>query len=90
MSLLSNAVNVFLQVIEYLIFIRVIVSWLPISGENKVLEIMHQLTEPILSPIRNMIELSEIGRNTTIDFSPIIAILIIGFIRHYFFGASLL
>lgn len=89
MNLLLNAVDVFLQIIEFLIFIRVIVSWFPAADENKLTEIIYQLTEPILAPIRNMTERSEIGRNMAFDFSPIIAILVIGLVRYYFFGASL-
>ena len=33
-------------------FVRVIISWLPISRDNQLIRALYQLTEPILAPIR--------------------------------------
>ncbi|NLB82514.1 MAG: YggT family protein [Clostridiaceae bacterium] len=67
-----------LSLVELLLLIRVIVSWLPI-GYNKFIEILYMLTEPILAPIRRLIE-SSIGR-IMFDFSPIIAFLLIRLVK---------
>ena len=56
---------------------RVIMSWLPISAEHPISVILHQVTEPILGPIRKV--LPKLGM---LDFSPIVAILLIVVIQN--------
>ena len=47
-------------------------SWLPISAEHPISVVLHQVTEPILGHIRKV--LPKLGM---LDFSPIVAILLI-------------
>ena len=57
------------------ILARVILSWIPIgpdSGMAQVVQVVHQITEPLLAPIRRL--LPEMG---VIDLSPMIAILLL-------------
>jgi YggT family protein len=56
---------------------RVIMSWLPISAEHPISVVLHQVTEPILGPIRRV--LPKLGM---LDFSPIVAILLIVVIQN--------
>jgi len=77
-----SAVDWVLRIIEYAILARVIISWLPISRDNQIIRLLYQITEPILAPIRGIIQRSAIGRNMIIDFSPLIAFLLIGLIRN--------
>ena len=56
---------------------RVIVSWLPISPENPIVTVLYQVTEPILRPIRAVLP-----RLGMLDFSPIVAILLIVVIQN--------
>lgn len=70
--------------IEYAILARIIISWLPIPRDNVFIRILYQITEPILAPIRGLIERSAIGKNMMIDFSPVVAFLLIFFIRSIF------
>ncbi len=83
--LVKQALSLLLTVIEILIFIRVIVSWLPIGRDNPLIRTLYQLTEPILGPIRRLIEKSPIGANMMFDFSPLIVWLIIRVIRNIFY-----
>ncbi len=75
---IGTAVVILLQIIQYAILIRVIVSWLPFPKDNQFIRLLYQITDPVLMPIRNMIERTSWGRNMMIDFSPIIAFLILG------------
>ncbi len=84
--LFYRAVDILLAVIEFVIFARVIVSWLPIPRDNQLIRLLYQLTEPILGPIRSLVQKSAIGGNTMLDFSPIIAWLIIRVIRMIIFS----
>lgn len=81
-SLISTALVRVLELVELAIFIRVIMSWIPIQKNGQFMRILYQITEPILAPIRNIIEKSAIGKNMAmLDFSPIIAFILIGFLK---------
>ena len=83
--MLLRAINILLSIIEGLILVRIILSWFPISRNNPLMAILYQLTEPILAPIRNLISKSSIGANMMLDFSPIIAFILISVIRNIIF-----
>lgn len=68
--------------IEFAILARVIISWLPVPKENQLIRILYQITEPILAPIRSILDRSEMGRNMMVDFSPIIAFILITLIEN--------
>jgi len=84
--LIYRALNIVITVIEIAIFARVIISWLPISRENRLIILLYQITEPILAPIRAIIQRSALGRNMMFDFSPIIAFLLIRLVRSLLLG----
>jgi len=77
-----RAIDYLLVFIQYAIFARVIISWIPIPRDNKIIRLLYQVTEPILAPLRSIIQKSALGRNMMIDFSPILAFLLIGFLRN--------
>lgn len=76
-GLLSSAVLWVLEFIKIVIFVRIIISWLPISKDNRFMRFLYDITEPFLAPIRGIIERSAIGKNMMVDFSPIVAYMII-------------
>jgi YggT family protein len=80
-----KAINLVLRIIEYAILARVIISWLPISRDNPLIRLLYQITEPILAPIRGIIQRSAFGRNMMLDFSPLVAFLLISLIRNIIF-----
>ncbi len=81
-DILDTAVGIFAQILYFLVFIRCLISWFPISHDNKLLQLLYALTEPILAPIRNMVYKSPLGgRGMMIDFSPIIALFFLDIAR---------
>lgn len=81
-----TAVSWVLRIIEYAILARIIISWLPIPKDNQLISLLYQVTEPILAPIRGIIERSSMGKNMILDFSPLIAFLLIEVIRNILVG----
>lgn len=71
--LLVNALYYFNYFLTMVIFVRCILSWFPIKGDNIIIKLIYGLTEPILGPIRRLLEKSPIGQGYMIDFSPVIA-----------------
>ncbi|MDD5603578.1 MAG: YggT family protein [Eubacteriales bacterium] len=80
MSIFTTAIHWLIEVMKWTIFIRVIISWFPISRENPLIKALYAVTEPILSPIRKLIAKSSFGNNMMFDFSPIIAFLILSLV----------
>ncbi|NLM13179.1 MAG: YggT family protein [Epulopiscium sp.] len=82
-SILSSALTVFFNLLDMLIFVRVLLSWFPVSRSNPLVALIYQLTEPILGPVRALIQRSVLGgRGMMLDFSPIIALLLLEFIKN--------
>lgn len=61
----------FIRVIELLIFIECILSWVIQDYNNEIMITLRRITEPILEPFRKL-QYRFLG-NTTIDISPILA-----------------
>lgn len=54
------------------IILRAILSWLPIDPRNPLVAFLHDITEPILAPIRQVMP-----RLGMVDLSPLVAIILI-------------
>lgn len=72
-----------LNVIELLIFIRVVLSWFRVQ-DSSLIRILYQLTEPILAPLRTLQERVMAGRGSIFDFSPVIALILIEVVKNFF------
>ena len=82
MIIFIQAVIRFFDVFRIILFARVLLSWFPIARESAIVRLLFNITEPVLSPIRNMLQKSPLGGpGMIIDFSPIIAFILIHFIQ---------
>ncbi len=73
-SLLVNSIDIFFRILNFLIFVRIIMSWIPGLNQTPFGGIIYSLTEPILGPVRHWIDKSPIGGGMMLDFSPVIAL----------------
>jgi len=60
------------EVLTLLILVRVVVSWVSPGQTNTLTNILYQVTEPILGPLRRIIP-----RVSMLDFSPLIAVILL-------------
>ncbi len=75
-SYLISFVNLFFTVLDWLIIIRILLSWFPnIDPYNPLVMLLRQITDPILEPARRIIP--PLGM---IDFSPIVVLLVLDLI----------
>ncbi len=78
-SLLIMSVRSFFSFFSFLILLTVLSSWVPGARSSQLGKWLDFLVEPILGPIRRMIYKSPLGGpGMSLDFSPIIAYLILG------------
>jgi YggT family protein len=54
------------------IFFRAILSWFPMDPSNPLVVFLHEITEPILAPLRSVVP-----RIGMIDITPLVAIILI-------------
>lgn len=76
----------FLSAIEIFLFARVVLSWITTGGPmlKRLHLAVYNLTEPILQPIRALIEHSIFrGNGNVFDISPLIAFIVIDAIKRF-------
>jgi YggT family protein len=74
---LVNFLNLLINAFMLLIFIRVLLSWIP-ANLGRFRQILNDLTEPILGPARKLIP--PIGG---LDLSPLVVFIILQIIQSY-------
>jgi len=83
LALIYRSVDVFFNILYLLLLIRVILSWvgrgIPYNSRWRgFITFVYSITEPILRPIRQVLPTSGMG----IDFSPIVAFLLLSLVRN--------
>lgn len=79
-----KALNILMYIIQGILFVRILFSWIRVDSLSRLIEILYHLTEPILAPIRVMVKHSIFGDRKgglTIDISPLIAFIFLQFIQ---------
>ena len=74
---LARVCDVGLTVYYWLILIRALISWVSPDPFNPVVQFLERTTEPVLAPIRRLLP------QMAIDISPIIAFLIVVFLKSF-------
>jgi YggT family protein len=74
---LAKVVDIGLTIFYWLILVRALISWVSPDPSNPIVQFLVRTTEPILVPIRRFLPAM------AIDISPIIAFLIVVFLRHF-------
>jgi YggT family protein len=84
---LRTFVDILFQILILAIIARALLSWFPVRPGNPfyaLAVILHQITEPILAPLRRIIPM--IGM---IDISPMVAMFLLFFLQRVIDGALL-
>ncbi|MDD3249460.1 MAG: YggT family protein [Smithellaceae bacterium] len=76
---LAKVIDIVLTVYLWIIVARALISWVNPDPYNKIVIFLYRVTEPVLGPIRRIIP----RHSLPIDFSPLIALLIIIFLQHF-------
>ncbi len=74
---IAEVLDVVLSIYMWVIIIRALISWVNPDPYNPIVQILQKMTEPVLRPLRKLVPAYRIG----VDLSPLIAILIIIFLR---------
>ena len=80
LAAVANLLSIVLTILYWLILVRALISWVNPDPYNPIVQFLYKTTEPILYHIRRMLPM-QIG--VGIDISPIIAFLILIFLRSF-------
>lgn len=89
--MIGNLVSFIFASLRFLILMRIILSFLPAlhytrgSLLSQAVGFVYWLTDPILKPFRSLIPPVRLGA-AYLDLSPLIAILVLEFLRSFVFG----
>jgi YggT family protein len=82
--ILKNIVYALINIFEFLVVARAIMSFLAVMVSNPVFhrfyDIICAITEPVLTPIRKLLEKIPFLQQLPIDFSPLVVLLILSFL----------
>ena len=82
MHTVATIVSLLIQVYEFLLLIRVLLSWINVDPyrpviDHPVVDILHRITDPVLAPLRRLIP--PVGG--AVDISPVVALIILEVLR---------
>ena len=76
MIFFARFIDIVVRLLSLAILVRVLLSWIPIDRNGRFAEIILQITEPVVGPIRKV--LPTLGG---LDFSPMIAMILLEMVR---------
>ena len=74
---LSATVSYLMTAVQFLMFARAILSWLPIDEDNPIVYFLYAVTEPVIMPVRAVIEKFGWFEGMPIDMSFFITFLLL-------------
>jgi YggT family protein len=81
---LAHLLNTVFSILYFLLIVRVVLSWFAVNPYNELIQIVYKITDPILAPFRRLPL-----RVDFIDFSPVLAFLVLWFLRDFVVGTLL-
>ncbi|MGP8153180.1 MAG: YggT family protein [Smithella sp.] len=76
---LAKVIDIALTLYMWIIIFRALMSWVNPDPYNQIVIFLYRITEPVLRPIRRKLPMS----NSGIDFSPVVVLLIIIFLKYF-------
>ncbi len=78
---LTATVSYLITAIQFLMFARAILSWLPIDEDNSIVNFLYAVTEPVIMPVRSVIERFGWFEGMPIDMSFFITFLLLSILE---------
>lgn len=77
MSIILNLVSWILSAFDILLLVRALCSWVPSFRNSMIYRLSYAVTEPILSPVRDLLYRFEWVRRSPIDISFLVVLLLV-------------
>jgi YggT family protein len=82
MLIIARVISFLFQAYEFLILIRVLLSWVNINPyrpaiDHPLVDLLHRITDPVLQPLRRIIP----PLGGALDLSPVVALILLEILR---------
>lgn len=84
---ITTLVSAFLSILQLLMLVRAVISWFPADGDSPIVNFVYAMTEPVIIPVRIVLERSETVRSMPIDLSFFIALVLLSLVQMMLPGA---
>ena len=79
--IVTKCVSVFLTILQLLMMFRAIMSWLPIDEDSNLSNFLYAMTEPVIYPVRLLLDRFDALNDLPIDISFIVAFILLSVIQ---------
>lgn len=76
---IATLANLLIIAYIWILIARAVLSWVSPDPSNPVVRFLHQVTEPVLRPVRERLPSYQLG----LDFSPMIVIVVLYFLKEF-------
>ena len=81
LAVIIRTLALLLDALQFLLMIRAVFSWIPNMGDNAIVNFIYGLTEPVLTPVRSLMERFNIMQGLPIDMSFMVTFFLLIIIR---------
>ncbi len=67
--ILTSTLSLLLSILELLMLGRAILSWFPIDEDNALVQFLYGITEPVIYPVRMLLERFDLFQGLPIDMA---------------------
>ncbi len=79
--IIAKTVDLILSLLQILMLIRAVISWLPIDEDSRFVEFIYAATEPVIAPVRALLSRFEGIENSPIDISFFITFMLLSVLQ---------
>lgn len=79
--IIARTARLIIRAFEIFMFLRAVLSWIMPPDSNKVTVFLYNITEPVISPVRNFLSRFEFIRNFPIDISFLVVLIILELVQ---------
>ena len=73
--------SLFLTILQFLMMLRAILSWLPVDEDSRLVNFIYMVTEPVIVPVRMLLDKMEWTQSLPIDISFLVAFMLLSIIQ---------
>lgn len=70
-----------LDLLQWLLIFRALASWFPQVQQSRIGELLYSMTEPMIAPFRSLLMRFETFRTMPLDFSSLLAFIVLEIIK---------
>ena len=82
MGVIFYAIGILLSIFDFLLLVRAVCSWVPSFRDSIVYRLSFTVTEPVLSPVRDLLFRFEWVRRCPIDISFIVVLVLVNILSN--------